>query len=213
MFAVSADPISTGIVASLARPGGNVTGLSDHHGEMAPKRLELLKEIAPNASEIAVLWNPVVRHHQRQLDAMRAAAPAVGVTIRAVEVRNLGEFDAAFAALRRSPPGGLAIVGTSLMSSRMGRIAAFTLETRLPAIYTIAKFPDAGGLMSYGTNFNALYRRAAHFVDKILKGAKPADLPVEQPTTFDLVVNLKTAKAIGVTVPASILLRANRVIE
>ncbi len=149
----------------------------------------------------------------RQLRALQTVAPLVGMTIRPLEVKVPGDFGRTFAAIRTERPGALVIIGTTIMTSNLGRIAEFALKNRLPAIFTIVKFPKVGGLMSYGTNFNDIYRRVAHYVDKILRGAKPADLPVEQPTKFDLVINLKTAKALGVTLPDSILLSATTVIE
>ncbi len=213
VFAVASDPIGTGLVASLARPGGNVTGLSDFHLDLGPKRLELLKEIAPSASRIAVLWNPANSSNVRQLKDLQAAASTLGVSLLPLAVKEPEDFDRAFASMRKELPDALNIFGNPLNGTYRHKIAAFALKHRLPAILTVRNFPEAGGLMSYGTDFRDLYRRAAGFVDKILKGAMPADLPVEQPTKFELVINLKTAKALGITFPRSILLRADKVIE
>ena len=212
VFAVSADPIGAGYVASLARPGGNITGLSDAHSDLVPKRLQLLKQVVPSASRVAVLFDPT-SPTARQLKALQTAAPSLDMTILPFGVKVPGDFDRTIAAMRTERPGALVIIGTTIMASNLGRVAEFALKNRLPAIFTIVKFPKVGGLMSYGTNFNHIYRRAAHYVDKILRGAKPADLPVEQPTKFDFVLNLKTAKALGITFPPSILLRATKVIE
>ena len=213
VFPVAADPVGTGLIASLARPGGNLTGLSDFHGALAPKRLELLKEMAPSASRIAVLWNPDSASNVRQLRDLQAAASTLGVSLLPLAVKKPEDLERAFAAMRRESPDALNIFGNFLMAISRHKIAAFALKHRLPAIFTVRIFPETGGLMSYGTDFKDLYRRAAGFVDKILKGAMPADLPVELPTKFELVINLKTAKAIGITVPQSILLRADEVIE
>jgi putative ABC transport system substrate-binding protein len=213
VFPVAGDPVGSGLVTSLARPGGNVTGLSDFHGNIAPKRLELLKEMAPSASRIAVLWNPANASNVRQLRDLQAAASTLGVSLIPLAVKVPEDLDRAFAAMRKEPPDALNIFGYPLMGINRHKIAAFALKHRLPSILTVSVFPEAGGLMSYGTDFKDLYRRAAGFVDKILKGAKPADLPVEQPTKFELVINLKTAKTLGIKVPRSILLRATKVIE
>ncbi len=213
VFAIAADPVGMGVVASFARPGGNVTGLSDFHGDLVTKRLELLKEVVPSASRVAVLWSPDTRTHVLQLKDLQAAAPALGVALLPLEVRGPEDFDRAFSAIRKDHPDALNVLGGPLNTRHLRQIADFALKSRLPAIYTIVKFPNFGGLMSYGTNFDALYRRAAYYVDRILKGTKPADLPVEVPTKFDLVINLKTAKQIGVEIPPSVLFRADKVIK
>ena len=213
VFAIASDPVASGYVASLAHPGGNITGLSDAHSELVPKRLELLKEVVPGASRIAVLWSPSTDNGSRQLKTLQAVAPSLGVTLLPLVFAKSEDLDRVFAAIRKERPDALNILGYPLAGAHRKRIAAFALERRLPAILTVRLFPAAGGLMSYGASFPDIYRRAATYVHKILRGAKPADLPVEQPTTFELVVNLKTAKAMGLTLPPSILLRATEVIE
>ncbi len=213
VFAVDADPIGNGTVASLARPGGNITGLSDSHSELVAKRLELLKEVVPSATRVAVFWHPDAGHTRSQLKALQDVAPDLGVTLLPLKVRPPDDARRAFAAIRRERPDALNVLGYSGLGTYKRQIVAFTLENRLATIFTSERWPLAGGLMSYGVNFLDMYRRAATYVDKILKGANPADIPVEQPTRFYLTVNLKTAKAIGVMFPQSILLRADRVIE
>jgi putative ABC transport system substrate-binding protein len=210
---VSADPVGHGLVASLARPGGNVTGVSDFHPGMVTKRLELLKEIAPKISRVAVLMNPANVSHPREVKDLQAAAPALGVTLLVLEVRRPDDIDRVLATIGKERPGGLLLLGDPVISTSQRRIAELAVKSRLPAIYTVREWTEAGGLMSYGTRFADLYRRAATFVDKILKGARPADLPIEQPTTFELVINRRTARALGLTVPPSLLLRADQVIE
>ncbi len=211
VFAVDADPIANGTVASLARPGGNITGLSDSHSDLVAKRLALLKEVVPSASRVAVFWDPP--HTQSQLKTLQAVAPAIGVSLLPLKVRHADDVRRAFATIRKERPGALNVLGYSQIIAHRGQIVAFTRDIRLPTIFTSERWPMAGGLMSYGVNFLDMYRRAATYVDKILNGAKPADLPVEQPTRFYLTVNLKTAKALGITFPPSILLRATKVIE
>jgi putative ABC transport system substrate-binding protein len=211
VFAVDANPVGRGIVASLARPGGNITGLSDSHTDLVPKRLEFLKQVVPSASRVAVLWDP--RRGALQLKALQAVAPALGVTLLPIKFANSEDVEPAFAAIRRERPDALNVLGYPLIATYRTRIADFALENRLPAISTAERAAIAGFLMSYGVNFLDMYRRAATYVDRILKGAKPADLPVEQPTRFYLNLNLKTAKALGITFPQSVLLRADKVIE
>ena len=211
VFTVSADPVGEGLVQSLARPGANVTGLSDLHGEMLGKRLELLKEVVPSASVIAFLWNSTGTAGRLQLKELQAAAPALGVTVLSVPVTGPNDMDRAFAQLRKERPGGLVIHGSPLLG--FPTIGEHVAKSRIPHIFTTSTNVEAGGLMSYGANHSELWRRAATYVDKILKGAKPADLPVEQPTKFELVINLKTAKQIGLTVPPNVLARADRVIR
>ena len=213
VFAVDADPVGKGVVASLARPGGNITGLSDSHSQLVAKRLELLKMVVPSATRVAVFWHPDARLTSGQLKSLQAVAPGLGVTLFPLQVYRADDVDRAFAAIRRERPDALNVLGYQPVPTYRRRIVAFALENRLPTIFTSERWPAAGGLMSYGINFLDQYRRAASFVDKILKGAKPADLPVEQPTRFYLTVNLKTAKAIGVTFPPSILMLADKVIE
>ena len=213
VMVTSPDPVGTGLVASLARPGGSVTGLSDFHADLMPKRLEFLKEIVPSVSRVAVLWNPASPSHPRQLKDLQAAAPAYRVTLLPLGINGPDEIEHAFAAIGKERPGGLLVIGDPVLVTHRKRIAELALKNRLPAIATLLQFAEAGFLITYGANFADLYRRAATYVDKILKGAKPADLPVERPVKFDLVINLKTAKALGVTVPRSLLLRADQVIE
>jgi len=210
VFAVSADPVGRGLVASLARPGGNITGLSDFHSDLVAKRLELLKMAVPSASRVAVLWTPRTRDQWKRI---QAAAPALDVTLLSLEVRGPDDVDRVFAMMRKERPDALNIFGSGEIGPHVIRIADFAFKNRLPAMYTVARFPEGGGLMSYGANFDDIYRRAAYYVDKILRGANPADLPVEQPTKFDLVINLKTAKAIGLTIPPEVLFQATKVIK
>jgi len=207
------DPVAAGFAASLARPGGTVTGLSDFHPATVTKRLELLKELVPSASRVAVLLNPANPSHPNQLKDLQAAAPAFGMAILALEIREASDIDNAFGTIAKERPAALLLLGDVLLSTHQRRIAEFALKSRLPAMYTVRAFVDAGGLIAYGTNFAVMWRRAATYVDKILKGAKPADLPIEQATNFDLMINLKTAKALGLTIPPSVMLRVNQVIE
>ncbi len=213
VFSVVADPVGSGIIASLSKPGGNITGVSDYHSALVPKRLQLLKEVVPSASRVAVFWHPDALNTVPQLKTLQAVAPALGVTLLPVEFKKLDDFNRASAAFRKERPDALNVFGYALMSAYIRQIAAFALKNRLPTIGTTESMAVLGLLMSYGVRMPELYRRAATFVDKILKGAKPADLPVELPTRFYLTVNLKTAKALGITLPPSILLRADRVIE
>jgi len=209
----AADPVGTGLVASLARPGGNITGLSDFNEGVITKRLELLKEVVPTASRVAILLNPANPTNPLQLKETRAAAPALGVTLLSLEVKGPDDIDRAFRAMRKERAGSLIVFGDPMIETHRRRVAELAVKNRLPAIYAQRTWVDAGGLMSYGTNFDDLYRRAATYVDKILKGAKPADLPVEQPMKFELVINLKTAKQIGLTIPPNVLARADKVIK
>jgi putative ABC transport system substrate-binding protein len=209
VFGQQADPVGGRLVASLARPGGNITGLSDAHSLLVPKRLELLKEVLPSASRIAVIHG----QKRKQLKALKAVAPRLGVTLIPVLIINPDDFDRAFAEIRRERPDAVNVLGYQKGRGFRRRFVAFARKNRLPTIHTNPRHVAAGGLMSYGANTSDMYRRAATFVDKILKGAKPAELPVEQPTKFYLTLNLKTAKALGITFPPSILLRADEVIE
>ncbi len=214
VMANSTDPVGTGFVGSLARPGGNVTGLSIISPELSGKRLELLKESVPKISRVAFLWNP--DHAGATLDykEIETAARLLKLHIQPVEVRRTEDLDSALAALTRKRANALIMAGqTTVLFANRGKIVNFAAKSRLSAMYTIREFVDAGGLMSYGPNLTDLYRRAATYVDKILKGAKPADLPVEQPMRFEFVINLKTAKALGLTFPPSIMVRADQVIQ
>jgi putative ABC transport system substrate-binding protein len=208
-----ADPVGTGLVASLARPGGTITGLSDYHGDMFTKRLELLKEVVPSISRVAVLSNPRATTTRIILKDIQAAAPAFGVTVLPVEIKSNEDIPRAFTTMKKERVGGfLQSVGIGGRVWRR-RIIDLAAKSQIPAVYTRGRWVSAGGLMSYGSNLHDLYRRAATYVDKILKGARPAELPVEQPTKFDLVINLKTAKALGLTIPPTLLLQATKVIK
>jgi putative ABC transport system substrate-binding protein len=208
-----ADPVATGLVTSLARPGGNVTGLTDLAPSLVAKRLELLKEVIPSATRIAVLLNPDNSSSVPQLRLTQEAASALGVSIISVEARRLDDIDRAFAAARAKHAMALLLVADGLLGSNRKRIIELTAKSRLPAIYWRREFVEDGGLISYGASVVDLYRRAATYVDRILKGAKPSNLPIEQPTKFELIINLKTAKALGLTIPPSLLARADQVIE
>jgi putative ABC transport system substrate-binding protein len=210
-----ADPVEAGLVESLARPGGNVTGITNLSTDLGGKRLELLKDAAPKVARVAVLYEPTVRADVFQVkEVLPVAARALRLTIQPWEVRAGDDFEKVFAALSKERPNGLYVSGGSprMMANRK-RIADLALKSRLPSMYQNREFVDAGGLMSYGADEADSYRRVAYFVDRILKGAKPADLPVEQPTKFELVINLKTAKQIGLTIPPEVLARANRLIK
>ena len=213
VFTVVPDPVATGIVRNLARPGGNATGFADNHDALVPKRLELIKEVVPAASRVGVLHYPSDMA-LLQLKTAQAAAPKQGLTLVPVAVKGPqpSEVERAFAAMAAERVGALVIIAEPTLSANRKLIADSAIKARLPAVGTVRDWAAAGFLLSYGTNFHELWRRSALYVDKILKGAKAGDLPVEQPTTFDLVVNMKTAKAIGVTVPQSLVGRANEVI-
>jgi len=213
VMAISADPVGTGLVASLARPGGNVTGLSILAKEVAGKRLELLKEVVPRASRVAVLWNAAYPGKALELRETQSAAQVLGVSLRPVEVRAPADLPAAFSAIVSAKPDALITFSDPLTNIHQTQIVEFAVRNRLPMISEVRLWADGGGLMTYGPSMADMFRRAAAYVDKILKGAKPAHLPVEQPTKFDLVVNLKAAKALGLAIPPSILLRADQVIE
>ena len=206
------DPVQTGIVASLARPGGNVTGLSVG-GDLPEKRLQLLREMLPTISRVAVLYNPAFPATLLWLKGARATAPALSLTVLPMEARTSDELDKAFAMIITSDGDALLTLGDPFTSNRQSQVLALTAKHRLAAIHMLGEFVNAGGLASYGINPSALYRRAAVFVDKILKGTPPGDLPVEQPTKYELAINLKTAKALGLTIPPSLLARADQVIE
>jgi putative tryptophan/tyrosine transport system substrate-binding protein len=215
VFMGEPDPVGTGLVASLARPAGNATGLADAHTDLVPKRLELLKQLVPTASRIGVLWNPSNASTAPQLKMVQTAAPALGLSIVPVPVKGPGrdDLDRAFATIEKERLGGLLIVSEPTLGNQRTRIAELAIAHRLPASGTHRGWTEGGLLMSYGTDFVELFRRGAVLVDKILKGAQPAALPVEQPTKFELVVNLKTARALGLTIPPSFLARADQVIE
>jgi putative ABC transport system substrate-binding protein len=209
----TADPVGSGLATSLARPGGNLTGLSNIMEDTAGKELELLKTVAPSATRIAILTNPGNPAHPKELQGAREAAAALGVELIPVEIRVPGEIDNAFAAIKRADANALVVLGDPLLNAQRRPIADFAANEKLPAIYGLREHVMAGGLMSFGPDLKDSYQRAAVYVDKILKGAKPADLPIEQPTKVELVINMKAAKALGLTVPPSILVRADEVIE
>jgi putative tryptophan/tyrosine transport system substrate-binding protein len=213
MMGEGIDPVEAGIVESLARPGGNVTGLTNLSTELGGKRLELLREAVPKVARVAVLYDPAIPGGVREVKEVLVAARALGLTTQSWEVRAADGFEKVFAALKKERPDGLYVPGGGLMNVNQNRIADFALKSRLPSIYARREAVDAGGLMSYGADIANNYRRVATYVDKILKGAKPADLPVEQPTKFELVINLKTAKQIGLTIPQRMLTRADKVIK
>jgi putative ABC transport system substrate-binding protein len=210
---VGADPVGLGLVASLGRPGGNVTGLSIFNEAISAKRLQFLKELVPGLARVAVLRNPTVAAHATFWRETEVAARTLGLALQPLDVRGPEDFEAAFAAAARGNAQALIAFDDSVTLAHRPRIAALAASSRIPAMYGFREFPDEGGLMSYGPSFVDLFRRAATFVDKILKGAKPADLPVEQPTKFELVINRKTANALGLTVPATLLAQADEVIE
>jgi putative ABC transport system substrate-binding protein len=207
------DPVRGGLVASLARPGGNVTGNTVLGPDIGAKRTQLIKEVIPTVSRVAFLWNPDNASHVAYREELRAAAPALGVQMIFVRVGSSDEFDSAFAAMMQERPDAFTMTGDPFHQLHVGWIIDFLVKNRLPAMYQLRENVLAGGLMSYGASQPDLFRRAAGYVHKILQGTKPADLPVEQPVKFDLVVNLKTAKALGLTIPESFLLRTDEVIE
>jgi ABC-type uncharacterized transport system substrate-binding protein len=213
MVGSGSDPVEAGLIDSLARPGGNVTGLTLLTTELGGKRLELLKEAVPKVARVAVLYDPANPANVLEVkEVLPAAAHALKLTIQPWEVRVTDDFDRVFAALKQRPDG-LYVIPSALMSANQKRIVGFALKSRLPSMYTRGEAVDAGGLMSYGADLVDRYQRVAYYVDRILKGARPADLPVEQPTKFELVINLKTAKQIGVTIAPEVLARADKVIK
>jgi putative ABC transport system substrate-binding protein len=207
------DPVGQGFIASLGRPGGNVTGLSDFAGELSEKRLELLRESLPKLTRVAVLFDPTHPAHVVEVRKIREAAQTLGLTVQLAGASSPGEFPAALARLLEQRAEALMVLEGFLNSDNRGEVVAFAARNRIPIVSGMGPYTRAGGLMSYSPNVLDMYRRAATYVDKILKGAKPADLPIEQPTKFELVVNLKTAKALGLTIPPSVLARADEVIE
>jgi putative ABC transport system substrate-binding protein len=205
--------VKAGVVANLARPGGNVTGLTLIHPELSGKRLQLLKEVAPKTTLVAVIWNPNNPGTADFLRETEVAARSLGLKLHAIEARGPAELDAAFKAVVDMRPNAFFTIPNGMFEANRTRIVEFATKSRLPGVFPNREFPETGGLMSYGPNFAANFRRAAAFVDRILKGAKPGDLPIEQPTKFELVINLKTAKALGLTIPPSVLGRADQIIE
>ncbi len=213
VMAAVGDAVGTELVRSLARPGGNITGSTGMTRDLDGKRLELLKEIVPKLSRVAILLNPANPFSAFGWKEALAPAETLHLKLEPVEVRAAEQFDAAFAAIARQRPSALYIIADRVLLAHRARIVDFAARRSLPAMYPFREFVDAGGLISYAPNFPAMFRRAAIYVDKILKGAKPADLPIEQPTRFELVINLKTAKALGLKIPQSILIRADEVIQ
>jgi putative ABC transport system substrate-binding protein len=214
VFAGVGDPVGQGIVASLARPGGNITGFSLGLGDgFAGKWVELLKEAVPHGSHLAVVWNSASPVTAKIVKEVRASAKVLKVRLHLVEVRNLTQFDSAFTTIAASNARGLIVTPDPLFARHATKLVQFAADRNLPAMYFFSDFGRIGGLVAYGPSLADSYRRAADYVDKILRGAKPADLPVQQPTTYELVINLKTAKALGLTIPQTLLLRADQVIE
>jgi putative tryptophan/tyrosine transport system substrate-binding protein len=213
VMAVVVDPVATGLVASLARPGGNITGLSLMTPDLVGKQLGMLKEIVSKVARVAVLWNPTNPGNAPQVKAAELAARALELRLRLFEVRHAHEIDNAFVAMAREGTGGLIVLADVILNSQRERIAHLAARYRLPTVSGFVEYVEVGGLIGYSASFVDSFRRAATYVDKILKGAKPADLPIEQPTKFELVINLKTAKALGLTIPPSLLARADQVIE
>jgi putative ABC transport system substrate-binding protein len=216
VFVSAIDPVTDGLVTSLARPGGNVTGLSTLAPELIGKRLEQLKQAVPGVSQVAVLWQPGALGERTERDMLKEtefAAQALRVRLHFVAVRGPDDFDSAFSDMTKARAGALTVLGTTTLINERRRLVDLAAKNRLPAVYGLREYVDAGGLMCYGPNNADMFRRAATYVDKILKGAKPGDLPVEQPTKFELVINLKAAKALGITIPQSVLARADEVIQ
>ena len=213
VMATIADPVGSDLVASLAHPGGNVTGLSMMTTDLSAKRLQLLKEAIPRLTRVAVLWNPDTPYHPKVVEEIKAVAPSLSIELSFVGARTSEEIGPAFSAVRRAHAQALYVIIDPHFFNHRRTLLALASKARLPVIYGERNFADAGALMSYGPNFGDMFRRAAGYVDKILTGAKPGDLPIEQPTELELVVNLKTAKALGITIPESILLRADEVIR
>ncbi|HEV2055180.1 MAG TPA: ABC transporter substrate-binding protein [Methylomirabilota bacterium] len=216
VFIGAGDPVTSGLVSSLARPGGNVTGLSLLAPELVGKRLELLKQAVPGVTRVAVLWQPGGSGGGTEKDVLKeveVAARALGVRLQFVEARGPADFDRAFSDMTRERAGALTVLGSAMFANERRRLVDLAAKNRLPGVYGFREYVDAGGLMAYGPNVADLFQRAATYVDKILKGMKPADLPVEQPTKFELVINLKTAKALGLTIPPAVLGRADQVIK
>ena len=213
VMALVGDPVGSGLVATLADPGVNITGLSAMAPELSVKRLQLLKEMIPRLARVAVLWDPGTPWHTKAVEDLKAAAPSLSIDLRFVGVRMLEEFGPAFSAFAKAHVQALEVLTSAPSYSHRATLLELASKARLPTIYSARQYVYEGGLMSYGTNYSELMRRSAGYVDKILKGAKPGDLPIEQPTKFELVVNLKTAKALGITIPDSILLRADEVIR
>jgi ABC-type uncharacterized transport system substrate-binding protein len=213
VFAIHADPVGLGDVASLARPGGNVTGMSLLLTDVVPKELEILKEALPHAKRIGVLWNPTTPSHQLALKAVEAAAEKLGLLLHMAPARTVDDFGEAFSSMGQARLDGFLVLGSPLSFAHRATLAELALRLRLPGMYILKEDVEAGGFISYSADALDLFRRSAFYIDRILKGEKPADLPVQQPTKFQLVINLKTAKALGLDVPPTLLARADEVIE
>ena len=213
MSGVRVDPVKAGFIDSLARPGGNITGLTQLASQLHAKRLELLKEVFPRISRVAIIWS--VRDQKQSMKEVEAAGQALGVQIQSVLVQRGGlrDLESVFSAISQKRSDGLLVGPSGFMNRNQARFHEFTAKRGLPTIYAVSRFVKAGGLMSYGVDLQHLYRRVATYVDKIFRGAQPADLPVEQPTKFELVINLKTAKALGLTIPPEVLIQATKVIK
>jgi putative ABC transport system substrate-binding protein len=212
MTGLGADPVEAGLIESLARPGGNVTGITMLVRKLAGKRLELLKEAVPKLARVAIFFEPVAAA-AAEMNEIQGAASALRLTIQRWEVGGVDGMEKVFAAINKARPDGLYVMGGGLIAGNRKRTVDFALKSRLPSMFADREYVDAGGLMSYGADLTESYRRVAYFVDRILKGTKPADLPVEQPTKFEFVINLQTAKKIGVTIPPEVLARASRLIK
>jgi len=213
VIGLTGDPVARGLVASLAHPGGNITGLTALSTELTAKRLELLKETLPKATRIAVLSTPSSTESETSMASIEAIAHSLAIKLRSVEVRDISDFEKSFETITKEHVAGLMVLTGPLLTTNRKRIVELAAKNRIPAMYGLSEFVDVGGLMFYGASLSDMYRRAATYVDKILKGAKPADLPVEQPTKFEFVINLKAAKQIGLIVPPNVLARADRVIR
>jgi len=207
------DPVGSGLAASLARPGGNVTGMSVLTPELVGKQLQLLKEVIPGMSRVAVLSNPTVPTNALLLKEAEAAGRSMNVQLQVLDVRAPGDFDGAFSAMMRDRSHALIVLGGSIFFAERTRVVALAAQNRLPSMYLLKQYVEAGGLMAYGASNRESIRRAATYVDRVLKGAKPADLPIEQATKLELIINLKTAKALGLTIPQGLLQRADEVIQ
>jgi putative ABC transport system substrate-binding protein len=213
VFTLAGDPVGGGLVVSLARPGGNVTGLSNLQAELSGKQLQLLKEAVPHVSRMAVLYNPANPNNAVHLEGARTAARSLAVQLQVIEVRSPNELVSAFSAMARGGAGALLTLADPVFGTDPQRLAKLAVENRLPAMFFEKEFVDAGGLMSFGTNISDQFRRAAVYVDKILKGTKPADIPVEQPTRFSLAINMESAKTLGIVFPTGILIQATEVVQ
>jgi putative ABC transport system substrate-binding protein len=213
VFAATGDPVGSGLVASLARPGGNVTGLSILGPELGGRRLELIKEAFPKVTRVVILWNPTFSGDSLSFTEMQPVAKALGIQLQSMEVRSANDFESGFQLAKKQGAQALVTMPNPVINSNLKQVVEFAAKNRLPAMYAGPEVVDAGGLMSYAPNIPDLFRRAAGYVHKILNGAKPADLPVEQPTKFELIINLKAAKQIGLTIPPNMLARADKVIK